>query len=234
MDLSSVLAYKSCFLATRAKGTKQQLESGNKYTGMANAARCAVTLSQTAVPLFAVSECLSRTAKANTTLQKVSTSLSESNLKNIASAVTSPATEKTLSSMNKMIKTLAKLGLVANISYAAAKCMDASEDKKTETFLAAGGNCAGMYLFEHMYSHIVNPIKPDDIPENLTGIAKALKGRIKFLQKVKGSSILLGLGFVAASFAGCWLGENLGKSVAKVVCPNGDNLPNLQKTNVNS
>ena len=63
MDYSSVLAYKSLFFANRAKGTKQQLKEGQKYTGVANGVRCAITASQAIVPLVAVSTCLAKTSK---------------------------------------------------------------------------------------------------------------------------------------------------------------------------
>lgn len=228
MDLSSVLAYKSLFFTTRAIGSKEQFDSGKNYTGLVNTGRCAVTLAQTAVPLFAVSECLSRTSTPNSTLKNISTSLYNSKLKNIATAVTSHSTQSALTTTQKIVKNLSKLGIAANIAYAGAKCLDADEDKKMETVLTAGGNCAGMYLFENIYSHVVKPVKPEAMNNEVSKISKLFKGKIKFLNNIKASSIFLGLGFVIASFAGCWAGEALGEKISNLTKMN-NSIPSTKQ-----
>ena len=212
MDLSSVLAYKSLFFATRAKRTAEQLEDGKTCTAVANGARCAITTSQAIVPLFAVSECLARTAQ-NPKIAKVAENLAGGNLKKIALAVSGNTTQNALSGLSSGVKFFSRLGLAGNLAYAAAKCLDADEDNKTEVFLQAAGNCAGMYLFENLYAKAVKVVKPGDIDKSAAKLAQTFNGKIPLLKSVKLSSILLGVGFVAASLLGCKAGELLGQSI---------------------
>jgi len=211
MDMSAVLAYKSLFLANRTKGTIEQANEGKTCTSIANAARVGVTTAQTIVPLFAVADCLTRTA-TNKTVQNIAFKTSD-NLKNIASIVNSNKTSAAIDGITKTTKILSKLGVAANITYAAAKCLDAKEEDKTEVLLTATGNCAGMYLFEHLYSKAVKTIQPDELTNSAKQLAKTFNTKLPFLKSVKVSSILIGLGFVAASFLGCHLGELLGKAL---------------------
>jgi len=223
MDLSSVLAYKSLFFATRAKKTAEQLEDGKTCTAIANGTRCAITTSQAIVPLFAVSECLARTAQ-NPNISKTAQTLAGGNLKNIAMTISGNATQNAISGLSSSVKFLSKLGLAGNVAYAAAKCLDADESDKTKVFLQAAGNCAGMYLFEHLYSKIVNAVAPGDIEKSAAKLAQTFNGNIPILKSVKLSSILLGVGFVAASLLGCKVGELLGQSLY-----NGSKAEKFQK-----
>jgi len=213
MDYSSVLAYKTLFLANRAKGTKEQLDDGKKCTALANGVRCAITTTQGIVPLFAVSNCLAQTAQ-NPTVANAAKSLAESNLKNIALAINSGKTAEALKGVSSTVGFLSKLGLAGNIAYAAAKCIDADEEDKTRTFMKATGNCAGMYLFENIYSHVVDKINPADI-NNATASLNELIQKIPALKSVKVSSIIFGIGFVVASLFGCKMGELFGESLVK-------------------
>ena len=210
--MSAVLAYKSLFLANRARGTVEQANEGKTCTAVANGARVAVTTAQSLVPLFAVSDCLARTAH-NKTVQAAASNIASSNLKNIAIALNADKTVKALDGMTKITKFLSKLGLVANITYAAAKCMDATEENKNEVLLTAAGNCAGMYLFEKIYSSAVKAIKPNDVSKAATQFPEFLSKTLPFLKSVKFSSILIGIGFVAASLLGCKFGEIVGKFI---------------------
>jgi len=212
MDMSSVLAYKSLFLANRAKGTISQANEGKKCTAVANGARVAVTTAQTAVPLFAVADCLTRTAR-NKTLQTTANSIKNSGLKNIVVALNSNKTAKALDGVTSTVKILSKLGVAANITYAAAKCIDAKAEDKNEVLLQASGNCAGMYLFEKLYSSAVKTVSPDEITNGAKKLSKSFNKKLPFLKSIKGSSILIGLGFVIASFLGCYVGEKIGKAV---------------------
>ena len=221
MDYSSILAYKTLFFANRAKGTNQQLNDGQKYTGIANGARCAITASQTIVPLVAVTGCLAKTAK-NPTVASVAGNIANSNLKNIASAVTSDKTVKALDGLTKTVKFLSKLGIAGNIAYATAKCMDANEEDKTKVFMKAAGNCAGMYLFEHIYSKIVDKITAEDIKRTSNAMSNLVK-KLPILQKIKITSVLTGIGFVIASLYGCKIGELCGEALVKDKNVNNNN-----------
>lgn len=209
MDLSSVLAYKSLFFLSRASGTKRQYSEGKKYTALSNATRCAITASQTVVPLFAVSECLSKTA-ASPSVKNFASNLSSGNLKNIAMSVSGSTTSSALGSLNSIVKGLSKLGLVGNIVYALAKCADADEIDKTEVFMQAAGNCAGMYLFENIYSKVVQQLSLADVTKTAKAIT-SFGSKIPVLKSVSLGSILLGIGFVAASLIGCSVGQKIGQ-----------------------
>ena len=234
MDLSAVLAYKSLFFATRAKKTANQLEDGKTCTAIANGTRCAITTSQAIVPLFAVSECLARTAK-NPNMAKAAQTLAGGNLKNIAMAISGSATQNAISGLSSSVKFFSKLGLVGNLAYAAAKCLDADESDKTQVFLQASGNCAGMYLFEHLYSKTVKAVAPGDIEKSAAKLAQTFNGKIPILKSVKLSSILLGVGFVAASLLGCRAGELLGQSIyndSKIAKMKNEQLSSASEQNV--
>ncbi len=213
MDLTSVLAYKSMFFCTRAKGTSNQLNDGKKYTALANGARCAITATQGLVPLYAVSSCLSDTA-TNPTVQKIAKEISGSRLKDIASAISGGTTNEAIKGLSSTVSFLSKLGLAGNIAYATAKCMDAKEEDKTKTFMQATGNCAGMYLFENIYSKVIDKINPDDINRHAGSINNMLQ-KIPVLKSVKASSIVFAVGFVVASLYGCKIGELFGESLCK-------------------
>ena len=212
MDLSAVLAYKSLFFATRAKGTANQLEEGQKYTALANGTRCAITTSQALVPLFAVSECLARTS-TNPTIANAAQKISSGGLKEIAMAISGESTQKALTGMTGIVKFLSKLGIVGNISYAVAKCLDADDIDKSEVFMQAAGNCAGMYLFENLYSKAVKSIKPNEISDTTSKLSKVFKNKIPILKSINPGSVLLGIGFVTASLFGCKIGELFGQSI---------------------
>lgn len=212
MDLAAVLAYKSLFFANRARGTFNQAEEGKKYTALANGARCIITSAQTAVPLFAVSECLARTSPSPT-VKNFASNLSNSNLKHIAATVSAPTTASAINGISGIVRTLAKLGLVGNLVYATAKCIDAEENDKTEVFMKASGNCAGMYLFENIYANVVKAVKPTDMAKLTPKLTPAFAGKIPFLKSVNLGSILIGIGFVAASLLGCYVGEKIGKDI---------------------
>ena len=212
MDLAAILAYKSLFFANRARGTVNQAESGQKYTALANGTRCAITTAQTIVPLFAVSECLSRTS-TSPTVKNFASSLSNSNLKHIAASVSAPTTASAINGMTGIVKTLAKLGLVGNLVYATAKCLDAKENDKTEVFMKAAGNCAGMYLFEHLYSNVVKSMKPAEVTKMVPKFTASFAGKIPLLKSISMGSVLIGIGFVAASLIGCHIGEMIGKDI---------------------
>jgi len=213
MDYSSILAYKTLFFANRAKGTNQQLNDGQKFTGIANGARCAITASQTVVPLVAVSGCIARTAK-NPSVANFASDIANSNLKNIARAVTGSKTTKALDSMTRTVKFLSKLGIAGNIAYATAKCMDAKEEDKTRVFMKAAGNCAGMYLFEHLYSKAVDKMTTNDIKNTSSKLNELVK-KLPCLKKFKITSILTGIGFVVASLYGCKIGEITAEALVK-------------------
>ena len=108
MDMSAVLAYKSLFLANRAKGTFNQASEGKGCTAVANGARVAVTASQTVVPLVAVSNCLARTA-TNKTIQNAATTIANSKLQNLASVITSNTTPNAVGTFANTTKFLTKL-----------------------------------------------------------------------------------------------------------------------------
>ena len=210
--MSAVLAYKSLFLANRTRGAVEQASEGKNCTAVANGARVAVTASQSIVPLLAVSECLAKTAK-NKTLQGAASTLANSKLKNIATSITTGSAANSLGTGVRTVKILSGLGVAANIAYAAAKCMDAKEENKTEVLLTATGNCAGMYLFERLYSTIVKKLEPKMLTNGMTNVSNIIPTKIPFLKSVKLSSILLGVGFVAISLLGCKFGEIVGKFI---------------------
>jgi len=212
MDMSAVLAYKSLFLANRTRGAVEQASEGKGCTATANAARVAVTASQSIVPLFAVSDCIARTA-GNKTLQGAASTLANSKLKNIAGVIATKTTTNALPAMPQTVKVLSKLGVAANIAYAAAKCMDASEENKTEVLLTATGNCAGMYLFEKLYSLAVKKLEPKTLSNGVNCVSNIISTKIPFLKSIKLSSVLLGIGFVAISLLGCKFGEIVGKFI---------------------
>ena len=212
MDLSAVLAYKSLFFLNRAKNTTKQAQEGQNCTAITNAARCAITASQTVVPLYAVSRCLADTA-TNPIVKSTAISVSNSGLQKIATAMTSSTTQSALQGISKITSFLAKLGIVGNLSYAAAKCLDANEKDKTKVFMTAAGNCAGMYLFEYVYSNAVKNLTADSVVKATTSLSNILPKNLNMLKAFKPASILLGIGFVAASLLGCNFGEYVGKKL---------------------
>ena len=216
MDLSAILAYKALFFANRARNTKKQIETGQKCTALTNSVRCAITASQSVVPLYEVSRCLANTAQ-NGVLREAAARVAGSNLENIARAMTPATTQSAINSISKITGFLSKLGLVGNISYAAAKCLDAKEEDKTRVFMTATGNCAGMYLFEHIYQKAIQKIKPENIENSANVISKALPK----LKSVNPTSIVLGVGFVAASLFGCFFGEKLSGKLYDLTSPTG-------------
>ncbi|MDD3594376.1 MAG: hypothetical protein PHX18_07095 [Candidatus Gastranaerophilales bacterium] len=220
-DLASVLIYKLGFFGTRSTNAVNQAREGQTCTAMANAGRVAVTTSQAMVPLFAVAATLATTAK-NPTLRNTANKIASSRLKDIAATLTSSTTKDSTMFIAKASKFLARLGVAGNIAYAAAKPLDADEKDKSKVFVAATGNIVGMYTAEHIYSKVIAKIKPKDAAEvtvaaskkiNPKSIAELCK-KIK-LRNIKGSSILIGIGFVAASLAGCKAGEKIGELVYK-------------------
>ena len=218
MDFSAILAYKSLFFLNRANNSAKQAKDGKKCTATANAARCTITASQSIVPLFAVSKCLASTS-ASPTIKDVAKKVSTSNLEKIARSMTADTTKSALKGISKITKILTKLGIVGNISYAAAKCMDAKEEDKTKIFMEASGNCAGMYLFEHLYSKAVKDIAPENITKSVETASKKIPAGISYIKSVKPTSVLLGVGFVAASLFGCWAGERFGNTIYTSATP---------------
>ena len=210
MDLSAILTYKFLFFLNRANNTKNQADNSQKCSATANAVRCAITLSQSVVPLYGVSNCLAKTAK-DTTVKNIAKKVSESNLQKIATEMTASTTKNAISSIGSISKTLAKLGVVGNLSYAAAKCMDAKEEDKNKVFAQAGGNCAGMYLCEYLYSKSIEKIDPKSITDSVEKISKLIPKKMKILKSVKPMSLLYGVGFVIASISGCRVGEKVGE-----------------------
>ena len=211
MDFSAILAYKSLFFLNRANNTKNQAQEGKSCTALANGARCTITASQGIVPLFAVSQCLSQTAQTPT-IKKAAKKVAESNLQKIATQMTSSTTKSAISGISGVAKVLSKLGIAGNLSYAAAKCIDAKEEDKTQVFMQAAGNCGGMYLCENLYSRGIKQIAPGTMAESAEKLSKTF-GNIKLLKNVKPTSFIAGVGFVAASLFGCWAGEKLGDSL---------------------
>ena len=206
-DYATILAYKTLFFANRSTSTIKQAKEGKKCTAATNATRCAITASQAAVPLFAVSECLSRTAKENSTVSKTAKKLTTSRLKDIALNITA-------SNRKGAMRALSKMGIAGNIAYALGKCADASPDDKTSIFGEAFGNTGCMYLFENCYSKVVDKVTTEDVAKNVSTVKKILE-RIPALNNVKLKSVLLGVGFVAASLTGCAVGEFIGKSLSQ-------------------
>ncbi|MCR4881047.1 MAG: hypothetical protein K6A44_03750 [bacterium] len=234
MDFSAILAYKSLFFLNRANNTKKQAEKGDKCTAAANAARCTITASQTVVPLYAVSECLASTAKTPT-INHAAQKLAESNLQKIATQMTASTTKSALSGIASVSKVLSKFGVAGNLSYAAAKCMDANEENKTQVFMQAAGNCGGMYLCENLYSRAVKDISSENIAASVENVSKLIPQKLKLLKSVKPLSVIAGVGFVAASLFGCWAGEKVGNALYQSSAPN-NNLqlePALASTNSN-
>lgn len=213
MDMSAVLAYKSLFLANRTKGTVEQANEGKTCTAVANGARVAVTAAQTAVPLFAVTDCLARTAHNKTVQDAAKAIANNDRYKKLVTTLNADKTIKALDGVTSTVKFLSKLGVAANVTYAVAKCIDAEEKDKNKVILEAGGNCAGMYLFEKMYSSAVKSLTKSDAVTKSTKFSKILDASLPFLKSVKVSSILLGIGFVAASLFGCKFGEVIGNSI---------------------
>ena len=219
MDFSAILAYKSLFFLNRANNTKKQAEKGDKCTATANAARCTITASQSVVPLFAVSECLANTAKTPT-IRQAAQKVAESNLQKIATQMTASTTKSALSGIASVSKVLSKFGVAGNLSYAAAKCMDANEEDKTQVFMQATGNCGGMYLCENLYSRAVKDISKENVSQSVETISKLVPQKLKLLKSVKPLSVIAGVGFVAASLFGCWAGEKLGDTIYTSTAPN--------------
>ncbi len=211
MDFSAILAYKSLFFLNRANNTKNQAQEGKNCTALANGARCAITASQGIVPLFAVTQCLAETAQTPT-IRETAKKVAESSLQKIATQMTSSTTKSAMSGITSISKALSKLGIAGNLSYAAAKCMDAKEEDKTQVFMQAAGNCGGMYLCENLYSRAVKEIAPGTMAESAEKLSKVF-GKIKFLKSVKPTSVIAGVGFVAASLFGCWAGEQIGDNL---------------------
>ena len=212
MDFSAILAYKSLFFLNRANNTKKQAENGDKCTATANAVRCSITASQGVIPLFAVSDCLASTSQTPT-IKHAAQKVAQSNLHKIVTQMTSSSTKSALSGIASVSKVLSKLGVTGNLSYAAAKCMDANEEDKTKVFMEASGNCAGMYLCENLYSKAVKNISAENISSDIGGISKLLSKNSRILKSVKPLSLIAGVGFVLASIGGCELGEKAGKSL---------------------
>ena len=204
-DYSAILAYKTLFFANRAKNTVQQTKEGKKCTAATNAMRCTITASQAVVPLFAVSECLTHTAKENSTISNTAKKLTKSRLKDIAMNVTA-------SNRKGAMRSLSKMGIAGNIAYALGKCADASQDDKTSIFGEAFGNTGGMYLFEHCYSKVIDKVTAEEVAKNISTTRQILE-KIPALKNVKFMSLLLGAGFVAASLTGCSFGEFVGKTL---------------------
>lgn len=209
MDFSAILAYKSLFFLNRANNTKDQAKDGKKCTAFANGTRCAITASQSVVPLFAVSQCLAETAQTPG-IRDAAKKIAESNLQKIATQMTSSTTKGAISNIASVSKVLSKFGIAGNLSYAAAKCMDANDEDKTQVFMQAAGNCGGMYLCENLYSKAIKEIAPGTMAESAESLSKFIPNKIKFLKSVKPTSLLAGVGFVAASLFGCWAGEKIG------------------------
>ena len=218
MDFSAILAYKSLFFANRAGNTAKQAKEGKTCTSVANGARCAITASQAIVPLFAVSKCLSLTAETPT-VKNVAQKVATSNLEKIATAMTSSTTQSALKSMAGIMGFLAKLGIVGNVTYAVAKCADADEQNKNKILMQAAGNCGGMYLCEYLYSKAIKEISPNTVLNQVDNISKSLPEKLKLFKSVKPTSILTGVGFVAASLFGCWAGEKLGDGLYETTTP---------------
>ena len=233
MDFSAVLAYKSLFFLNRANNSAKQAKDGKKCTATANAARCTITASQSIVPLFAVSKCLASTS-ASPTIKDVAEKVSSGNLEKIARSMTADTTKSALKGISKMTKILAKLGIIGNISYAAAKCMDAKEEDKNKIFMEASGNCAGMYLFEHLYSKAVKDIAPENVTKSVETASKKIPATIKYIKSVKPSSVLFGVGFVAASLFGCWAGEKFGDTLYASTTPTKNLKPEPALATVSS
>jgi len=210
MDLSSVLAYKSLFLANRATSAMGQAQDGKKCTAAANTARCLITTSQGIVPLFAVAGTLSKTATDPSVKHIAQSIVKNNNIQNIVNAVSAPATHKAITGITKVASTLTKLGVVGNLTYATAKCIDAKPEDKNQVFMQAAGNCGGMYLCEHIYTKAIKEISPDIISKNAAKLAKKTKILPKnLLKNIKPKSILFGVGFAIASIGGSYLGEKV-------------------------
>lgn len=214
----------------RANNTGKQAKSGQSCTSIANAARCAITASQSIVPLYAVSKCLAKTAETQG-VKDAAQKLAGSNLEKIAKAMTSNSTKNALNGISGITKTLAKFGIAGNITYAVAKCMDAKEEEKTKVMMQAAGNCGGMYLFEHIYSKAVDKVDSDAISAPAKKLSKAIPKKLFALKSVKPISCIMGVGFVAASLFGCWAGEKAGEYLYVKTTPAFPAIPDASSLN---
>ena len=210
MDISSILAFKSCFLGLRTKGTLNNLKNKQMYTALANGGRVAVTASQSVVPLFDVANNISKELP-NSFWKKIA---SNPKLNKIVQTIDSPILIKNAPKIPKIARFLSKFGLAANIIYEFAKPLDAKESKKTEAMMGAIGNISGMYLFENLYKYGLSKI-PKQTMQNFS--SKVLTPTIKNIlpKAINPLSLIIGAGFVCASLLGCSLGEKFMKKLYK-------------------
>ncbi len=210
MDISSVLAFKSCFLGLRTKGTLDNLKNKQSYTALANAGRVAVTASQSVVPLFSVANNIS-TELPNSFWHTIAVN---PKLKKIVQTIDSPILIKNAPKIPKIARFLSKFGLAANIIYEFAKPLDAKESKKSEAMMGALGNISGMYLSENLYKYGLSKIPKQNLQMFSQKYVVPLFKNI-LPKSINPLSLLLGGGFVIASLAGCNIGEKLFKSLYK-------------------
>ena len=209
MDISSILAFKSCFLGLRTKGTLNNLKNKQVYTALANGGRVAVTASQSVVPLFNVANNVSKELP-NSFWKSIA---SNSKLNKIVQTIDSPILIKNAPKIPKIARFLSKFGLAANIIYEFAKPLDAKESKKTEAMMGAIGNISGMYLFENLYKYGISKIPKQSMQTFSSKIIPVFKGILP--KAINPLSLIIGAGFVCASLLGCSMGEKFMKKIYK-------------------
>ncbi len=209
MDISSILAFKSCFLGLRTKGTLNNLKNKQMYTALANGGRVAVTASQSVVPLFDVANNISKELP-NSFWKKIA---SNPKLNKIVQTIDSPILIKNAPKIPKIARFLSKFGLAANIVYEFAKPIDAKESKKTEAMMGAIGNISGMYLFENLYKYGISKIPKQNLQTFSSKIIPIFKDILP--KAISPLSLIIGAGFVCASLLGCSLGEKFMKKLYK-------------------
>ena len=208
MDISSILAFKSCFLGLRTEGTLKNLKNKQNFTALANAGRVTVTASQSVVPLFNLANNISMELP-NSIWSKIA---ANPKLKKIAQTIDSPILIKNTPKIPIIARFLSKFGLAANIIYEFAKPLDAKESKKSEAMMGAIGNISGMYLFENLYKYGLSKIPKQNIQIFSSKYLNPLFKNI-LPKAINPLSLLFGGGFVFASLLGCSLGEKFMKSI---------------------
>ena len=195
------------FLFNRATGSAERIAQGQDLSGAARTWQTGVSAANLVDPTIDTAKDIAK---------NVNNPLVRNNLEKIVGKVAGTCTDDATNFVGKSVKVLKGCGLAANITYAATKALE--QDNVVDGGIVAFSGLGGMYAAENAYNKGIQKtaIKLTHMnPAEAKGAMKFLAKASKFLPKAPLGLIAKGIGFVAASFTGVYLGEKAGEFIVK-------------------